>query len=375
MSDLRARYQRLLFAYPREYRRHRGAEIASTCVEMAQEGQRYPRVRDVASLVAHGLRARLGQPGSRWIVPVTLIAVVIGGLSVAAGSARLGWGGSTSLSRSQSADIERIRTGVAGALPATVGYSVDGPAFAGYDLTGPIAEQEWLDPDAFGGNDAGPAVFTPGQLVDRERARLAGTGWAVTATAVTDTGATMTLRRGPLVAHLATVAITAHRITGPAGRSTLAMSFPTPVTRGGIPRPEDSSASGPNGFVDTAHRTAPWTVPLLAAVGGILGAVLCFLMVGWLSRRAARLDRRHGRLVAAATLGAAALAAPAASVGVAAIWTALRDRSAELPIHYWVGYAGGFARPAAVAAAALMVLAISAALMARPVERQTEAAG
>ena len=38
MTDLDARYERLLFAYPREYRRRRGAEIAATFTEMAPRG-------------------------------------------------------------------------------------------------------------------------------------------------------------------------------------------------------------------------------------------------------------------------------------------------------------------------------------------------
>ena len=107
MSDLHVRYRRLMFAYPREYRRRRGAEIADTYIEMAAEGQRWPRGRDAVSLLRHGLRARLGRPRSRVVVPLTIMAMLVGGLSAAAAGARAAWGASTGLTARQTAEIGR----------------------------------------------------------------------------------------------------------------------------------------------------------------------------------------------------------------------------------------------------------------------------
>lgn len=363
MSDLHTRYRRLLFAYPAEYRRYRGDEIAATYVELSLPAQHHPRPRDAVTLLMCGLRARLGRPASRWIVPIALLAVLIGGLAGAAGGARLGWFGSTSLSRTQWTDIDRFLIG-----PAIGGYPAGGERFAGYAMNGPAVVQESLDPDSLGdGRTAEPITFSPRQLVDRERMRLTGTGWTVSATTITATGATMTLRDGSLVARLATITVPARRLNGAGQGSPLFMSFPTPMIRDGVPAV--SSSPGQNGFVASSYRATPGTVGLLATIGGLLGAALTFLLVGWLSRRLADLPSGVGRLMVAASLTAAATAAPASTVAAAAVWSEATRRS-PLPIFYWIGFTHGFAHELAVASLALLTIAVAVAAVTRPSRRQ-----
>jgi hypothetical protein len=58
MSKLERRCQRLLAAYPAEYRRERGDEILGTLLEATPESRDWPRARDVRALIIGGLRAR-----------------------------------------------------------------------------------------------------------------------------------------------------------------------------------------------------------------------------------------------------------------------------------------------------------------------------
>ncbi|BBH69743.1 hypothetical protein ACTI_64280 [Actinoplanes sp. OR16] len=77
------RYRRLLWAYPRSYRDHRGAEILTTLLDMAEDGHR-PGVH----LVLAGLRERFRLPARRPLVAVAalLAAAVLGGFGAAAGT-------------------------------------------------------------------------------------------------------------------------------------------------------------------------------------------------------------------------------------------------------------------------------------------------
>lgn len=77
------RYRRLLWAYPRSYRDHRGTEILTTLLEMAEDGRR-PGLH----LVLSGLRQRFKLPARRplaWVAAL-LAAVVLGGFGAAAGT-------------------------------------------------------------------------------------------------------------------------------------------------------------------------------------------------------------------------------------------------------------------------------------------------
>jgi len=60
--QLERRYQRLLLAYPRRYRRARGGELLTTLLDAAPAGRRRPTWAE-ADLLAGGMRCRLsGSP-------------------------------------------------------------------------------------------------------------------------------------------------------------------------------------------------------------------------------------------------------------------------------------------------------------------------
>lgn len=366
MTDLNTRYERLLFAYPREYRRRRGAEIAATFTEMAAEGQRWPRGRDAVSLLFHGLRARLGRPRSRLIVPFTVLAMLVGGLCAAAGGACVGWGGSTGLSSRQVAEVNQLGPGMAATVDSRAGMLT---LFVGY-LSTSVWRPSWsvvgvlraamVDDQASvraGGNARA--------LVDNERARLAGTGWKITNETVTDTGATMTVHNGDLVAHLATFPTMANFYTLTEGSEILVAHDGSAESVGG---PEAESGE----FDAAVYRTTPATVPVFTVIAGLLGAMMTYLLIGWLSRRTSRLRTVHQRLALAGFALTAVLAAPAAVVCGAGLWATLRGHT-DLPIRYWGGFATGDVRIAALVAAALLVLTIAGVALARPTPRATEA--
>jgi hypothetical protein len=60
---LEARYRLLLWAYPRRYRRERGAEMIGTLMDAAAPDQRRPTVREATVLVLRGLQTRAGTHG------------------------------------------------------------------------------------------------------------------------------------------------------------------------------------------------------------------------------------------------------------------------------------------------------------------------
>jgi hypothetical protein len=59
-SELERRYRRLLRAFPRGYRQHRGEEMLATLLEGAGPGQTRPTAADIADLMQAALRERLG---------------------------------------------------------------------------------------------------------------------------------------------------------------------------------------------------------------------------------------------------------------------------------------------------------------------------
>ena len=82
-TRIERRYRRLLWAYPRSYRDHRGTEILTTLLEMAEDGRR-PGIH----LVLSGLWQRFRLPARRPLAAVAalLAAVVLGGFGAAAGT-------------------------------------------------------------------------------------------------------------------------------------------------------------------------------------------------------------------------------------------------------------------------------------------------
>jgi hypothetical protein len=382
MTDLHARYQRLLLAYPREYRRHRGAEIATTYTEMATEGQRWPRGRDAASLLRHGLRARLGRPRSRLVVPFTVLAMLVGGLCAAAAGARAGWGGSTGLSAQQIAEINQLaptpRPRVIGivdnwdATPTWLGDYLSMPEWG----TSANVVQWNIDATTREPTPV-PSGPTPRELVAEARARLAGSGWTVASQTITDTTAVMMLRSADLVARVGAfsdwVMYSYQRDSGQTtsgnGAACAYPYIPASDVSRPVPIPNSATCTGwvqrlsrSDGYV---YRRTPVTVPVFAVAAGLLGAAMTYLLVGWVNRRAGRLAVWRRRMVSAGLALSAVLFAPAAAVCAAGAWTALRHDS-DVPVRYWGGLVTGEIRIASLCAAVLLIATIAGAVLTRP---------
>jgi hypothetical protein len=84
-AELHRRYRRLLWAYPRRYRRYRGTEMLTTLLDSARPGQRRPTVGAALDILVGGVRCRLRPPSPGFAVVFVPVAMFIGLLcSVAA---------------------------------------------------------------------------------------------------------------------------------------------------------------------------------------------------------------------------------------------------------------------------------------------------
>jgi hypothetical protein len=96
----------LLLAYPRDYRRARGAEILETVADIAPTRR---RLRVAVNLIGHGLRARLGRPASRGVVAWATIFTLACGLFAASFATWLTWAVSEPLDRADlAAAVSRL---------------------------------------------------------------------------------------------------------------------------------------------------------------------------------------------------------------------------------------------------------------------------
>ncbi|WP_155372558.1 hypothetical protein [Catellatospora vulcania] len=85
-EELRRRYELLLLAYPRWYRRERGTELLTTLLDDAAEGQRRPRRADALDLIAGGLLTRLRPPrgsAARLLTAVCALYAALAGMALA----------------------------------------------------------------------------------------------------------------------------------------------------------------------------------------------------------------------------------------------------------------------------------------------------
>jgi hypothetical protein len=96
-DELARAYRRLLWAYPRSYRRVRGLEMLTTLLDSARAGQRRPSVRDVVDIVVGGLACRFRVPPTwSYRVIAAVAAVAVAGFGAWLG-AYAGWHRGTSL--------------------------------------------------------------------------------------------------------------------------------------------------------------------------------------------------------------------------------------------------------------------------------------
>ena len=81
-------YRLLLRVYPPGPRRD---ELLGTLLECAAPDRRWPRPGETLNLVRHGMRARLGRPAGRAVVVFAVLVALACGFAGASGAARLAW--------------------------------------------------------------------------------------------------------------------------------------------------------------------------------------------------------------------------------------------------------------------------------------------
>ncbi|GAA2577660.1 hypothetical protein GCM10010399_04280 [Dactylosporangium fulvum] len=288
MADLLTRrYRRLLFAYPRAYRRLRGDELLSALLDAAPPERTRPTAREAADLIRHGLRARLGRPASRTVVAWAVLTVVISGVFSAAFATRAAWETARPLPRT--AETQAM---LAEILPGQEFTGIqDAPAMFviyGQPLSWNAARDlllgdggEYAQSGIAGGVSA--PTLPPQGTVELVQHNLRAHGWTVY----------------PLTAH------DAYGCSGPPCDPATIPQYTTIVARRGdtvftmeVHPPEDPvSLRITAGFV----RATPFAVYPFGLTGGILGAVVTFLLFGWASRRTE--GRQPARTVVKILLG------------------------------------------------------------------------
>ncbi len=262
-GTLARRYRRLLFCYPRGHRRD---ELVATLIEAAPPGRTRPTAREAANLIRHGSRARLGRPASRTVTTWAVLATIISGVFAAAFATHAGWETAEPLPRAA-----QTRAMLAEILPGReVRHVEDAPAmftvYGGPLRWSAVGDLLFGDGNEYsqagvGGVVNGVAVRPPQETLDGVRQRLEATGWTAYRPMVHDTYTTLTARRGTT-----TLTVKVH-------------SEPT-VYSGPSMLPEDSVL-----LAATFQRATPPAVYPFAVIGGLVGALVAFLLFGWASRR------------------------------------------------------------------------------------------
>jgi hypothetical protein len=167
-ARLERSYRRLLRAYPRWYRRERGAELSTTLLDAAPPDRSRPAWRDALDIVHSGLRCRLRPPrgiGYRLTVAVLALFAGLGGLAVAGLVSRPA-PPTEAQSRAVAATAFAARPAVVAGPDAPCGWC---PTWDGGPLPRADAVAVGYRPRA----DDVPA------LMAQARDRLAGAGWRV----------------------------------------------------------------------------------------------------------------------------------------------------------------------------------------------------
>jgi hypothetical protein len=282
-GQLERRYRRLLFAYPRAYRNHRGAEMVTTLLEMAEAGRGGPGRGQALHLVLCGLRQRFRLPAGRplsW-AGALLAAVVLGAFG-AAGGTWLGW---------QTAD----------SVPADRALRALNAAMTGMPAPAAI----YKEPSAMKGpSTTVRADGISNYSAERIRAALASAGWRITSFHERNGAILTDLEKGLAQA----VRIPTRELDYTATKGGLKLAGDGSVITGGADRGLAGQAS---------YRTDVWPREAAAVrpltIAGLLGGVLA----GWLLAAAfAYRVRGSGRLqrwmaTVLSTVAVAAAAVPA----------------------------------------------------------------
>ncbi|MBO3738556.1 hypothetical protein [Actinoplanes flavus] len=241
-------YRRLLHAYPRPYRRRHGAEIVTTLLEMAEPGQRRPRLADSWHLIASGLRQRFRLPHRPLAWLAAALALLAGG---AFGAAAGSWAAVQTRAdlpgTGRTLAVHQLAAGATGgriSLSTTSGAPISGPdAFAVTAFTGPaswdaraararLAADGWQAGDIQPGNGRFQAVRDGLEMLVYGSSDTSGTTVMTTVTAV-DNGwlrplTLLGLLAGALTGWLTAAAVTQRRSRPAAVAALVAFAALTP---------------------------------------------------------------------------------------------------------------------------------------------------
>jgi hypothetical protein len=271
-SLLARRYRRLLFTYPRAYRRLRGEELLGALLDAAPSGRTRPTAREAVNLIGHGLRARLGRPASRTVVAWAVLTVAISGVFTAAFATRAAWETARPLPRTA-----ETRAMLAEILPGQEFIGIqDAPAMFviyGQPLSWSAANDMLFGDGgeysraAVGGSVNGTPALPPRQTLEVALRNLRAQGWKV----YPAVNRNMYDCAGP----------PCDPTTIPQSTTIVARRADTTFTMEVFPQYTGDTTSLTAQF----QRATPGAVYPFGLVGGFLGAVVALVLFGWASRR------------------------------------------------------------------------------------------
>lgn len=326
MSRLATSYRVLLRAYPPGRRR---AELLDTLMETAPAGRRRPSVRESVNLLRHGLRARLGRPAGHGVVVIATFVALVAGFLTASVAGRIAWEFAPALP--SGAALAEIEATMFPGLPPAVSRNGDGlffdpseRSYAGVVLYGHTEDFEFATLDVYPESRFLPGSYQAWTAAAQDR--LVAAGWQVGDAEVTgptfndtgkidDTGRTFTATRGGVAL---TVDTTTDVVDTPAG------SFDA------------------NARVD---RLTPAPVTVASLLGLLAGALIGWLVTGWVSRRTERAGATVRTLTRLSAVVGLVLLLPQAILGLLLLAIQTGDEPPGVP--FWslsvtYGYSCGF---------------------------------
>jgi hypothetical protein len=289
MSALSFRQRLVLHGYPKGPRR---AELADTMLMAAADGRPRPPIREAINLLRHGMRARLGRPGSRRIVVLAVLVSIFAGFL---GAAIVNWAGwMTAPPLPSNTKLAELQQQLAPGQPATW-YSLSGSGSFRKNVAG-------IDEISLRTSSETKVLQDPDDVVAGMVERLTAAGWRITDAPGPDVPGVFGADHGEL-----SLDVLIQNAAGPTGEATAMDAW--------------------------LYRAEPRWVTAATAAGGLLGILLGWLLTGWASRR---LEDRPGndRLAGVACGVAIASLAPSLLFGVYA-YLPVALGSATADITFW----------------------------------------
>jgi hypothetical protein len=303
--------------------------LLDTLLECAPSDRRRPTPRECANLLRHGVRARLGRPGSAGVVGFAVFVALVGAFFGAAAANRLSWEA-----------MPPLPSGAA----AT---EISGTVFPDMRVWGGGDAEKFVEQSDGEGYQFGYALYwvkhTPATRDARTfsegaRDRLRAAGWRIRSEVVPDVepGQAVTFQE--------------ETNTGSfwATRGDLVLDFSDFYWPGRPSYDSDGAA------MFTLYRTDTSFTLTITALGGLLGALLGWLLTGWVSRRT---ERTSAASVAQLAAFALILTLPAILLSLGSVMA-----SQEPPIEpFWEGLAYLGRYPAMIAGVLAAVVGCVAA--------------